>query len=167
MKCETWNLESRKTRKGMLLASEVLKMVLAVIAIGFLVYLLYSLYYSKVDGESKQKAAEILSELKNITKYIEETENVSSMVHPDVIVSGWGVYSYIDVAEKPNTCNNQNCFCLCDDAYWGQISNCDDVALCFIKENLMQFEEFDLGSSENPRSIEIFEEEGFIGVRGI
>lgn len=155
----------KKNKQGMLLASEVLKMILSVIAIGFLIYLLYSLYYNKVEGENHDKAALILERLAEEADYVLNNDNVTSRVLEDIIVSGWGVFPYIDSKERPNACAGKNCFCFCDDAWWGQISECDDAALCYMRDNLMVFEEFDLGDSGDPIRIEVYEEEGFLGVR--
>lgn len=156
-----------KDKRGMLLASEVLKMVLSVIAIGFLVYLLYSLYYNKVEGEKHDKAVVIMEKFKESAVYLRSNDSIDSVVLNDFIVSGWGVFPYIDVIERPNSCSGENCFCFCDKVLFRQLSKCDDNAICFVSGDLMNFEGFDLGSSEDPVSIEVYEKDGFLGVRRI
>lgn len=160
-------LLKNKNKHGMLLASEVLKMVLSVIAIGFLIYLLYSLYYNKVEGEKHDKAAVIMERFKESAVYLRSNESINSVVLNDFIVSGWGVFPYIDIIEKPNACSGENCFCFCDKVLFRQLSKCDDNAVCFVSRDLMKFEGFDLGDSKDPISIEIYEKDGFLGVRKI
>ena len=50
-----------KNKKGFLLAEETLKIIIAVIAIGFLVYFLVSLYFSAKASKETEQAEETLN----------------------------------------------------------------------------------------------------------
>lgn len=57
-----------KNNKGMILAEETLKIVVAVIAIGFLVYLLTSIYFSAQSSKELEQAKETLPFILNEAK---------------------------------------------------------------------------------------------------
>lgn len=131
-------------KRGILLASEMVKIVISVIAIAFLVYFLSMLYFSKV-AEQKQVEAEsvmISSEdsIKNIIKIIKENPEVTEKGRALGVPKGWYLFSFTDNEDgRPNSCAGKNCLCICDnvlDYFDRQLKYCDDTGVCLIVENL-------------------------------
>ena len=162
------SLINRKNRKGMLLASEVLKMVLSVISIGLLIYLLVSLYYNNVEGKKKDEASQLVERIKDIMERIESSNNVSSEVIGEIVPSGWYIFSYTGEELKPNSCSGNSCFCICDDVWVDvfdrQIKECGNDGVCSIRNNLIEFEDIEILDS-GETSIEIYKDENFVGIR--
>ena len=131
----------KKNKKGMLLAEETLKTVIAVIAISFLVYFLVSLYFGNLD-ESRQKHAE--ETLNSISGIIDSGKENLTAITP----SGWYLFGFTG-EEKPNPCAGKNCLCICDKNFginfWeSQSEECGDDGRCLIIENLEAFEEIEI-----------------------
>ncbi|MEX0920536.1 MAG: hypothetical protein WDZ69_03080 [Candidatus Pacearchaeota archaeon] len=99
-------------RKGFLLAEETLKMILSVIAIGFLAFLLFSLYNagkSSQDLEFAEESVDFL--LEGINAEVEDVE----IFNPE----GWVVVSWPYEGMVPDACSNvgwENCICIVEDA---------------------------------------------------
>ncbi len=138
-------MKKMKDKRGFLLGEETLKMVIAVICIGFLIYLLVAVYFN-VTGEQKLKeAVASLNDklLPEINKIISETEFSNAEVHiPNP--ADWIILSFVGEEEKPNSCVGQNCICICEEVFpdlfdW-QINRCDKKGVC---SNLANLEKFD------------------------
>jgi len=134
----------KKNKRGFLLGEETLKMVVAVICIGFLVYLLVAVYFN-VTGEQKLKEATLsLNDkvLPEIIKLNENSEFSSAELHvPNP--AGWIILSFVSAEEKPNSCAGQNCICICEEVFpdlfdW-QINRCDKKGICGNVVNLAKF----------------------------
>lgn len=97
-------------KRGMLLAEEVLKIILAVIAIGVLIYLLTSLYNSGGDSKEMQFAE---ASLNKIVDKIELGEEQVTVYNPE----GWWIF------------NEQNLgkLCICKD---NDYSSCSEEGIC-------------------------------------
>ena len=132
-------------RRGLLLASETLKIVIAVICIGFLIYFLTSLYFTNVKNKNFEKAEASLnlieSEVERISEGGEFREDGLNVPSP----SGWYLWSFIE--DKPLSCLNQNCLCICDDILGSflngqerQRNKCQEEGICLIVENLKGFD---------------------------
>ena len=133
-----------RNKKGMLLAEETLKIVIAVIAIGFLAYFLVSLYFSNLD-EKNQKQAE--ATLERVSEIISNNSGEVRAINP----AGWYLFSFTEL-EKPNSCAGKNCLCICDnviDILDRQITECSDVGRCLIIESLEPFEEIEIEVGTN------------------
>lgn len=132
-------------KRGMLLAEETLKMIIAVIAIGFLIFFLTSLYFTNIN-EKKQKQAE--ATLERVSEIIESAENGEvRAINP----GGWYLFSFTEL-EKPNSCAGKSCLCICDnvvDIFDRQIKECSDDGRCLIIENLETFEEIEIEVGTN------------------
>ncbi len=137
----------KKNRKGFLLGSETLKIVIAVICIAFLIYLLIALYFS-VTGAEKIKQAEaslkdvISKEVKEINNNGKYTEKAIHVPNP----ADWFIFSFVGEEKKPNLCTGQNCLCICEEVIldifgldW-QIKRCDEKGSCMIIPNLKKFD---------------------------
>lgn len=166
------NLNFHK-KKGMLLASEVLKIVLAVISISFLIYLLFSIYYSSINDQRKEQAEATMERVRGIITRIENNAIDSEMV-TDISPDSWNFFSFVGVEKKPNFCAGENCICICDQVsfdnflFWEnrQINECDTKGVCVSVQNLNKFETFEIESaSDGGTNIEIFKSGEKIGVR--
>jgi len=95
-------------KRGFLLAEETLKIILAVIAIGFLAYLLFSIYSVRKEARDLEFAISsidfLMTEMNN-----EKTE--IEIYNP----SGWWIASWPYQGIMPNFCSNldwENCLCI-------------------------------------------------------
>lgn len=156
-------------KKGMLLASETLKMVLAIISLGFLIYLLTAIYFSNINDKKLIEAESLLERISNITENSLLDEFTSEKI-TELTPAGWSLFSFTE-EDKPNSCVDFNCLCICDPV-WGiplvgntQAEECDNDGACIIIDNLMEFSEIEIGDADNPTNIEIFKNDPWLGVR--
>lgn len=151
-------------KKAFLLAEETLKIIVALIAISFLVYLLTSLYFTSVNNQKKREAeAELERILEIINNPLLEIEEV-----PNPLPFGWSLFSFVGDEKKPNSCLGKNCLCICYNIkvnlFDRQIKKCDKDGVCGIVENLEEFGEIKI--KKGIFSIEIENRGGKIIVRG-
>lgn len=96
-------------RRGFLLAEETLKIVIALIALGFLAYFLASLYFSSQNSKKLEQAEATLSFL---TTGIEAEQTGVEVYNP----RGWSIMSWPLNGEIPLACSNlgwDSCICIC------------------------------------------------------
>ncbi len=164
-------------KSGKLLASETLKMVLAVISIGFLVYLLAAIYFASSDAEKRIQAESTIERIKEIISRLEFQIDVSSENITDIVPAKWNVFSYTGAEKKPNSCVDENCICICDEVLvedvFGffqdrQIKECAEDGVCLIVSNLKELENIEIGAPNvDPTTLLITEKDGLIGVSEI
>lgn len=153
-----------KSKKGMLLAEETLKMVIAVIVVGILVYFLASLYFSG-DNVEIERAEGTMGRIENATASGGETSRING-AQP----VGWYLFSFVEGA-KPNQCAGQSCVCVCDSS--GIISNtfqddpqakqCSEEGACSIVEGLENFEPIEFKTaSEGLTNLRITKSDGSV-----
>ena len=152
-----------RDKEGMLLAEETLKMVVAVICIGFLIYFLTYLYFSKVGDEKVKQAEEILDKssesVRVVISDLKEGEfRDMAIINPD----GWYLMGFTGDNPKPNSCAGENCLCLCDILldvnFWGsQVKECGDDGYCLIVEDLRIFEPIEI---KKDLTFVVFEKKG-------
>lgn len=122
-------------KKGFLLAEETLKIILAVIAIGFLAFLLFSLYNANKTAKDLELAKESLDFLvQEINAQRAEVE----IYNP----KGWEIYSWPNTYTKgillwktteegmPLSCSNlgwDSCICICKK---DTPDKCDSKGIC-------------------------------------
>jgi len=136
-----------KNKKGNLLPEEVLKIVVAVICIGFLIFLLVSLYFSLTGGQKKKEAEASMNLIsKEITRINNDGEYNSQGI-PVPNPSGWYIFSFTEGEIKPNLCAGENCICICESVLinifdWQkrQVERCDDKGSCVVVSNLKKFD---------------------------
>lgn len=135
-----------KNKKGFLLADETVKIIIALICIGFLVYFLSMLYFSKTDDKKKGEAESALERIDDILRAIPTgTSEIQSIGSP----RGWHLYSFISET-KPNSCVGENCLCICDsvidfqETFDRQIKECDKDGACLQIRTLIGEENLDL-----------------------
>lgn len=147
-------------KKGFLLASETLKIVIAVICIGFLAYFLATLYFASVQKENYQQAQETMEK-------ISQTIAASGGTVYGVTPTGWTVFGFTE-DKKPNSCAAQNCICICKkqpiNLFDQQIKSCDEKGVCLIVQDLEPFESIKIiKAKEGTTDINVVVETG--GVR--
>lgn len=118
-------------RKGFLLVEETLKLILAVIAIGFLAYLLFALYQSNQDSKNLELAKE---SLEHVVEELNSERTEIEVYNPN----GWSLSSWPSEDKIPLSCSNlgwQSCLCICDTPFLlkssgNYLENCDDGGIC-------------------------------------
>ena len=164
------------SKRGMLLASEVLKIVLGLIGIALLVYLLASLYFSNVD---QKRLVQAESTLDILSGHINNFQYNSSYVGKIDLVTPWKwtIFSYVGSELKPNQCAFENCICICEDVneefLFGiivlddrQEKECSEDGACLIVKNLDEFADIYIGR-DPPLNLMITKEGGLVKVRKI
>ena len=163
----------KKNKKGMLLASEVVKLVIALIGISLLVYLLVSIYYNNARDKNLNDAKATISRIKDIIARI-DAGTIQSEKVTDITPSSWSFFSYIGNEKKPNSCAGENCLCICDTVSFDnflffkdrQISECDTNGVCIPVKNLNKFSSFKIKKpKDGGTSVEILSVSGNIGVK--
>lgn len=108
-------------KKGFLLAEETLKIIIAVIAIGFLAYFLVSLYLSAKTSAEAEQAKSTLPFIMNAINQSNSNIDIYNPkgwvigIWPHAVTSGFGPFKSTKI-ENPKTCNNiglQTCICIC------------------------------------------------------
>lgn len=163
LRCPPARTIKLKNKKGMLLASETLKIIVAVISIGFLVYLLAAIYFNSGDTKDLEQAEGNMERIKLILDRFDEFDFEGEAV-TEITPSGWKIFAFVEAEIKPNSCSGENCLCICEDTLvdsWDrQIKKCDDVGVCEIIPNLMEMEDIKIGKADKPTSL-------FIGKNGV
>ncbi|MBU0958356.1 MAG: hypothetical protein KKB31_00280 [Nanoarchaeota archaeon] len=126
-----------KNKKGMLLGEETLKIVVALIAIVFLVYFLTALYFSKKHAADFEQAEATLERVSNIILSGESTGVMG--INPD----GWWFFGFTG-DEKPDSCAGISCLCICEKIvswnFWeSQAEECSKNGVCSSVPGLRQF----------------------------
>lgn len=130
-----------KQKNGFLLAEETLKMVIAVIAITFLIYFLVSFYFGRVNAIEFEKAKRNLIDSGESVK--KTMENLKEKETREIVLDSpdkWLLLSFTS-EPKPNSCAGKNCVCICDKALLrSQVDVCDkpNEGICVVVENLKQ-----------------------------
>jgi hypothetical protein len=131
-------------RKGFLLAEETLKIIIAVICIFFLIYILIAIYNASTSDKKIEQAQAVLfgtedSKNPGIEKIISSLKDGESQNMDIAEPSGWHLYSFVE-QEKPNSCTNEKCLCICQKSLIKQItsqaSKCDKSGVCLVVNNL-------------------------------
>lgn len=114
----------KTNKKGFLLAEETLKLIIAVIAIGFLVYLLTSLYFSAKTSQKLEQAEETL-------QFIMSETNAGKTNVDIYNPKGWWLISWPgSIDALPKECSNlglNSCICLCEK---NNAKSCDENGIC-------------------------------------
>lgn len=125
-------------KKGFLLGEETVKIIIAVIALGFLVYLLVAIYFNSQKDEEQEQAKASLDYL--ITEIASESEEIE-IYSP----SGWSILSWPFDGKSPEVCSSlgwSSCICICETPSFtsfelrtsgNYLDNCNENGVC--KEN--------------------------------
>jgi hypothetical protein len=138
-----------KNKKGFLLAEETLKIILAVIGIGFLVYLLAALYYTNKNAKDLELAEASLNHLVDEINSMNEGETKEVEIYNPKYSfrsSWWTLAVFSNTNEfKPDSCLNlgwENCICICG-VYSvkekSKVKDCDNNGVCLELEKKFYF----------------------------
>ncbi len=123
-----------ENKRGFLLAEETLKIILSVIAIGFLIYFLASLYYAnKGDNEMELAQASLEHLIEEINTGVAEVV----IYNPE----DWEFSSWPFEEEIPDVCSNLGwveCVCICEDkGYFYEVNKCNKNGFCTESEDII------------------------------
>lgn len=111
-----------RDKKGFLLAEETLKMILAVISIGILAFLLFSIY------NSSQQSRELVLAEESVDFLIQEIDSETSEIEV-LNPSGWVILSWNSGSEQeiPQSCETldwDGCICIAEGVgFFGKLSS--------------------------------------------
>ncbi len=153
-------------KKGMLLASETLKMIIALICISFLIYFLGAMYFSKVESSEKVNANALIDRIKEIVA----SGNFDSVEIGEVSPAGWIIFSFTEEDSViPNQCAGESCLCVCDEVFVDvgdrQIGECDDNGVCVKIGKLMELPDIKIKGGGEFTTIEVYKSGEFVGIR--
>jgi len=122
-----------ENKRGFLLAEETLKIVIALISIGFLVYFLVSLYLTNKESKELELAK---ASLQHLVDEINSNRGTVEIYNP----KSWVIMSWSE-GNLPKSCSNldwDKCLCICEG---NQAKDCDDNGVCLesefiVKENI-------------------------------
>jgi len=138
-----------RSRRGFLLAETVLKVVIALICIGFLISFLISLYYSKIEGQKLVEAENVLDRMNEIISDVNLVESEYEIPNP----AGWCLVGFSG-GNAPGLCAGDNCMCICpndrSDVIFGtQLTECQENGKCLVVKNLKKFDEIEIKAPKN------------------
>lgn len=151
----------KMNKRGFLLAEETLKLILAVIAIGFLVYLLFSLYFSVKASRDLELAKESLNFLMSEINAGRERVDIYNPKNWMITIWPHDVTRAGIKTEKefPKSCSNiglQSCICICKFSQFKPTittdltaEECDNAGICLDNKGFSIEEDEDVGGGEN------------------
>lgn len=117
-------------KKGMLLAEATLKLIIAIICLGVLLYFLGSLYFSSQANKERELAK---ATLENVLSEMEQKRTSVTLFNPE----GWYLISWPSPREETlASCNDfgwQYCVCICESALISQLQDakeCSEEGIC-------------------------------------
>ena len=114
-------------KRGFLLAEEVMKIIIAVIALGLLSYLLFSLYNLNRTSDELELAE---SSLEHLVQELNSGRDEIEIFNP----KGWILSSWSSGGDIPLSCSGvgwESCICICDSELLKTESReCDSVGVC-------------------------------------
>jgi len=151
-------------KKAFLLAEETLKIILAVIAISFLIYFLVSLYTNSQKDKDLEEAKSSLEHLVNEINSMDDdkiTVEIYNPISSNKFPGGWILISFPLGEAGPNSCNNlgwKNCLCICNEASTtvkdtGFAEDCDKNGFCL--ENDFKIENKKIRLENPPITLQI------------
>ncbi len=122
-------LNIRQNKNGFLLASYVLKIVLAVMGILILIYLIVSLYSMFSDKDKLEQAKANLDYIKTFEK--PSAENNGKTIFPLLTPEGWILFTYHFETDGEVGCAG-DCLCICPEEGWfsTQEEKCKGGGVC-------------------------------------
>ena len=103
-------------KKGFLLAEETLKIIIALISLGFLVYFLGALYFANQDSKELEQAK---ASLEFLVKEINDGRKEVTIFNPEAGGNTLWQVVFFDASKRnflPNSCTNlkaDSCACIC------------------------------------------------------
>lgn len=149
-----------KNRRGFLLAEETLKIILAVISIGLLAFLLFSLYNNGKNAKDLEFAKESLD---FIAKELNAKSSEIMIYNP----KGWNIGTWPHDVETgipmfkttqfqfPKSCSNigwNKCICICKE---NDAESCDSDGICANTEEKFQIDDGNIEIESPPITLKI------------
>ncbi len=128
-------------KKADILMPEFLKLMIAVIVIGLLLYLAYQLYGIFIAKSDLEKARSTLNQIVGKIESLEEGEKIDYIINSP---EGWNLLLY----EDESLCDGEKCLCICEKK---TKNNCKNYGVC--KAFPYEYEPFIEGYF-NPREID-------------
>lgn len=159
-------MKIKKNKRGFLLGEETLKIIIAVICIGFLAYFLFLLYSNSKDSTDLEFAKESLNHL---IDEINDGKTEIEIYNPKNWVIGvwphefkeYFVFIETGVAKgMPKSCSNliwESCICICKN---DNPDECDKNGICLENDIGLDVEGKNIQISETPFKLKI--EEGVV-----
>lgn len=143
-------IKNRNGEESTFLATEVVKILVAVICVAFLTYLITQVWYGANKSPNLKKAEASLELISNEILRINEGGEANPT---GILISnpaGWDILSFSE-NEKPNLCAGEKCICICDvysfDNLKSQTKKCDKTGVCKIVKNLAFFNRIKIKNS--------------------
>ncbi len=158
-----------KNKRGeQMLPEEVVKTVLTVICIMFLVYLLVSLYFARMNSGKLTQAKDSIDRINQAIDHM-KLNNLNNYSLDVLNPAKWVVFGFVGSEMKPNSCNGNNCLCICKDVREAkQLEQCSESGACLEILGLKDFMEFELGLQDgNPVGMQLKMNGTIIEVRKI
>jgi hypothetical protein len=124
-------------KRGFFLAEETMKIILAVICLGFLIFVLGKMYYSYATDKETQQAKDTLGRIEKEINSMNEGEPRDIIVYSPAsgFVKTWVLISFSG-KEKPLFCSEKNwesCLCICEHlktSYTSIKDRCNEDKVC-------------------------------------
>ena len=126
------------SKKGFLLAEELVKIVIAAACLGFLVYFLTAAYMAKLHSQELKHAQTTLDEI--LVKINLGGGEVLGLTPAD-----WYLVGFVG-QDWPDSCINKNCLCICEKTFFSrnQAKKCSENGVCKTVENLKGFSKIEI-----------------------
>lgn len=128
-----------RNKKAFLLGEETLKIIIAVIAIGLLVFLLFKIYYGGKESEQLDQAQ---ASLDHFVSELDSGAEIIEIYNPQSTGSVdrdfWWFTIFGSEEPLPKACSSygwDRCVCICEGRYFGESSQslanlCDEKGVC-------------------------------------
>lgn len=135
---------NKQNKKGStLLPEQVVKIVIALIVVGFLVFLLISLFFSRTDIDKQKQAEAFLSTGANsLAPTIRDLPPGQKTTLTIFNPSGWYLFSFthVEKGKIPAKCGLEKCLCICDNTIIrDQVQYCQNNGVCLNVPNLVTY----------------------------
>jgi hypothetical protein len=132
---------NKKGESSTFLPEEVIRIIVAIIGIGLLVYIVFLFISNSTADKAKASMNNVIyAEIERLNSGGEE--NPSGILVPNP--SNWEIIGFTGEI-KPNLCIGENCICICDvyaiDSVKTQAEKCDQIkkGFCVPVKNLLPF----------------------------
>ena len=133
-------MHGKLNNKGDILASEVLKIILAALGIVALVYLAFSMYGLLKSNTRLEQAKAGLDEIDGKIKSLSAGTSANYLITSP---NEWYLVLFDKESQKPGNCRGSYCLCICssvDDAIEGVLKACEKEGKC-IETSAISMEE--------------------------
>ena len=164
---------NKQNKKGStLLPEQTVKIIITLLVLGGLIFLLTSLYFSKVrTAKQEQAEAELKTGGNPLIKVIQNLSVGESKPFLLKTPTDWYLFGFSHTAQKgkqPAKCGLEKCLCICENV-WGderQIKYCQNYGVCINVPNLKTYiDELEIYiSASKPPTLNIMNDNGVIKI---